>query len=634
MKKTIPKKEIGKFLLLWCAVMLISAWMLQWKVIQDANNLVFDPLSTGLNRNDIVIVGIDDTSLQNIGAWPWNRDVHARLVQALGQYAPRAVGFDVLFAEARAGDIEMQQALDRAPFRVVLASKIEPLGYVKSVYALHNKNVMEGVVNVNPDSDAKVRSTQKYFLNKGVCVPSFAEALTTVQGQDNQTVCNIKDNVLRYQENIPRVSYVDVLNGRVPPEALKDKIALVGFATTDLETDSFFGILGTKINGVEIHAHALATALNNTQVIEVSRPWVLSVNLFLALLLALIPFVLRRVWLQLGMFIGIITLTFLTAIFAYEFGYKTYIPWAIGLPAISYGVALLYSYIMNVRRGEYLKKLFGTYVHPSLLDQLIANPKTLKLGGEKRHMTVLFSDVRGFTTFSEKLSPEALVDLLNDYLNVMSPVILDKRGTIDKYIGDAIMAFWNAPVLTKNHELLAVESALIMQEKLIEFNQSLNRADGMQLGIGIGVNSGEMVVGNMGSDARFNYTVMGDAVNTGSRFESLTKKYGVVTIVGELTRHAISDEKILFRKLDVMTVKGKTESTTIYEPLRVSESMKMFVEKYGQGFAAYEKGDFALARTFLEPLAMTSDAPSIMLIDRMKTIDVSTWHGVWKWDEK
>lgn len=634
MKKTIPKKEIGKFLLLWCAVMLVSAWMLQWKVMQDANNLVFDPLSTGVERSDIVIVGIDDSSLQKIGAWPWNRDVHARLVQALGQYAPRAVGFDVLFAEARAGDIEMQEALDRAPYRVVLASKIEPLGYVKSVYALHNKNVIEGVVNVNPDSDAKVRVTQKYFLNKSACVPSFAEALIAAQVQNNQTACDTKENVLRYQENIPRVSYIDVLDGRVPLDVLKDKIVLVGFATTDLETDSFFGLLGTKINGVEIHAHAIATTLNNSQVIEISRTRVLLVNLLLALLLALIPFILRRVWLQLGIFVGVITLTFLAAIFAYEFGYKTYIPWAIGLPTISYAVALLYSYIMNVRKGEYLKKLFGTYVHPSLLDQLIANPKTLKLGGEKRHMTVLFSDVRGFTTFSEKLSPEALVDLLNDYLNVMSPVILDKRGTIDKYIGDAIMAFWNAPVLTKNHELLAVESALIMQEKLIEFNRSLNRADGMQLGIGIGVNSGEMVVGNMGSDARFNYTVMGDAVNTGSRFEGLTKKYGVITIVGEMTRNAITDDNILFRKLDVMTVKGKTEPTTIYEPLRASDSMKMFVEKYSQGFSAYEKGDFVTAKQILEPLVMTGDAPSIMLIERMRTIDLATWTGAWKWDEK
>ncbi len=634
MQQYIPRSNIVRFASMWLILMCVSAWVLNWNVVQDVNNLFFDRLSTGAQRNDIVIIGIDDASLKKIGAWPWNRNVHANLITKLGEYNPRGVAFDVLFLEPREGDIVMQQVLDNATYPIVLGSKFETSGYIHSVYALHNSRVTDGVVNVTPDSDSKVRSVQPFFTEKEKCIPSLAYALIPKTSSVYRECSAIQQVSLRYQEKIPRVSYVDVLNGTVALEQLKDKFILIGYATTDLEVDSFSGLLGTKINGVEIHAHALATALNNTKIFTFSKVAVLLINLLIALLLALLPSVFKRASLQLALLASVCFVVIFGAVFAYEYGYKTYIPWAIGLPIISYTFALLYSYIVGAQRNEYLKKVFGTYVHPSLLEELIADPKKLKLGGEKRHMTVLFSDVRGFTTFSEKLSPEGLVDLLNGYLNVMSPIILERRGTIDKYIGDAIMAFWNAPVQTLNHELLAVEAALEMQEKLAVFNTSLNRADGLKLGIGIGVNSGDMVVGNMGSDQRFNYTVMGDAVNTGSRFEGLTKKYGIITIVGESTRKAITDTKILFRKLDIMTVKGKSDPTTIYEPLRASDSMKEFVEKYELGFDAYVKADFTTAKKYLEPLATHGDEPSKMIVERMKTIDVDSWKGVWKWDEK
>lgn len=625
------------FFIVWIVSIIFFTWVLQWNLFQNINNIFFDPLTTGTERKDVVIVGIDEKSLARYGAFPWDRDIYANLLTSLDGYNPRVIGFDILFAESRAGDEVLKNILRTMKTDVVFATKVEEDAYISSLYGGISPRVHEGVVNVFPDNDAKVRSVQNYFLYNKECLPSFSKKILSVATKMSEYVpgkCDTKQKLFRYQENIQKISFVDVVDKDIPLEMLRDKIILVGFATTDLEQDSFFGLLGSKINGVEIHASAIAHNLNNVRLVSVPNYVTLLANIIFAFLIAFLPFFIKRFSTQIIILVLVAAATFFGAIIGYEYGYKTYVPWAVGLPLFSYGLSLLYSYVTNVRKNEYLKKVFGTYVHPSLLEELISDPAKLKLGGEKRYMTVLFSDIRGFTTFSEKLSPEGLVDLLNDYLNTMSPLVLERRGTIDKYIGDAIMAFWNAPVATENHELLAVETALAMQEALVAFNKEKADANGMKLGIGIGINSGEMVVGNMGSDARFNYTIMGDAVNTGSRFEGLTKKYGVVTIVGESTRNAITDEKILFRKLDVMTVKGKSEPTTIYEPLRASDSMREFVKNYESGFDAYIKGDFETAKKYLETLAAHGDEPSKMLLERMKTIDLASWKGVWKWDEK
>jgi adenylate cyclase len=636
-KKNLNITTHKTFFIVWIVSIIFCAWVLQWNLFQNINNIFFDPLTTGTERKDVVIVGIDEKSLARYGAFPWDRDIYANLLNSLDGYNPRVIGFDILFAESRAGDEVLKNTLRTLMTDVVFATKVEEDAYIASLYGDISPRVHEGVVNVFPDNDAKVRSVQNYFLYNKECLPSFSKKILSVATKMSEYVpggCDTKQKLFRYQENIQKVSFVDVVDKDVPAEVLRDKIILVGFATTDLEQDSFFGLLGRKINGVEIHASAIAHSLNNVPLVSVPNYVTLLANIIFAFLIAFLPFFIKRFYTQIIILVLVAAATFFGAIIGYEYGYKTYVPWAVGLPLFSYGLSLLYSYISNIRKNEYLKKVFGTYVHPSLLEELISDPTKLKLGGEKRYMTVLFSDIRGFTTFSEKLSPEGLVDLLNDYLNTMSPLVLERRGTIDKYIGDAIMAFWNAPVATENHELLAIETALAMQEALVAFNKEKADANGMKLGIGIGINSGEMVVGNMGSDARFNYTIMGDAVNTGSRFEGLTKKYGVVTMVGESTRNAITDEKILFRKLDVMTVKGKNEPTTIYEPLRASGSMKEFVKNYESGFDAYVKGDFEMAKKYLETLAVHGDEPSKMLLERMKTIDLATWKGVWKWDEK
>jgi adenylate cyclase len=230
-----------------------------------------------------------------------------------------------------------------------------------------------------------------------------------------------------------------------------------------------------------------------------------------------------------------------------------------------FAINMIYGYFVESRTKRELTGLFGSYVPPKLVEEMSRNPRAYSMEGRREELTVMFSDVRGFTTISESLKPEDLAEYINGYLTAMSLIIQNHRGTLDKYIGDAIMAFWGAPVPEASHAQLAVETAMEMQIELVKLNASYKARGWPDMQIGIGVSTGEMSVGDMGSKIRKAYTVMGDAVNLGSRLEGVTKKYGVGIIVSDATRKAVKG--IVFRELDRIRVKGKDEPVAIYEPL-------------------------------------------------------------------
>ena len=212
-----------------------------------------------------------------------------------------------------------------------------------------------------------------------------------------------------------------------------------------------------------------------------------------------------------------------------------------------------------------IKKQFEHYLEPKMVKKLQKNPNLLKLGGETKELTFLFSDIRGFTPISEKYktNPQGLTKVINKFLTPMTDIIMKNGGTIDKYMGDCIMAFWNAPIDTKNHKELAIKSALEMIDKLKELNENNGFGDNNKLNIGIGINSGKAVVGNMGSEQRFDYSVLGDAVNLASRLEGVSKNYDATLVVGEDTYKDVATQ-FNFKKLDDVQVKGKTEKVSIY----------------------------------------------------------------------
>jgi adenylate cyclase len=296
-------------------------------------------------------------------------------------------------------------------------------------------------------------------------------------------------------------------------------------------------------------------------------------------------------------------------------------------------VLVVYRYFSEERDRSFVKGAFEKYVSPALVDQILEDPKTLGLGGEKREMSVLFSDIRGFTTFSERLEATALAQFLNEYLSPMTDVIQEARGTIDKYIGDAIMAIFGAPLKDPKHADAAVHAGLAMLKKLEELAPAWKARGLPEVQIGIGVNSGEMNVGNMGSSKIFSYTVIGDAVNLGSRLEGITKEYGVKFIISESTRLKLESSFVL-RKLDRVRVKGKKLPVTIFEVVGVSvtPAHQARIQKFESALELYFTRDFNQAKLEFEQLA-NLDTTAKMFVERcaywLSEAPESDWDGSW-----
>jgi adenylate cyclase len=297
---------------------------------------------------------------------------------------------------------------------------------------------------------------------------------------------------------------------------------------------------------------------------------------------------------------------------------------------LTYVGAEAYRNLVIEKRGRYLKKAFGSYVSPDLVDEIVKNPGLLKLGGEKREVSILFSDIRGFTTLSESLSPEELVRLLNDYLSPMTRIVMEEKGTLDKFIGDAVMAIYNAPLDVSGHAAHACRSAVKMLQRLEQLNAGFAKRGMPRIDIGIGINTGEAVVGNMGADIRFDYTAIGDTVNLSARLEGLTKFYGTQILVSEATRSR-AGEGFLFREVDLVRVKGKNEPVAVYQLLTAQlEHHREFAE----ALALYRSREFPKAAELFTGIAGKSgDKVSELYLSRCREFNDAPppeiWDGVY-----
>ncbi|GAB4145960.1 MAG: hypothetical protein OHK0017_06150 [Patescibacteria group bacterium] len=299
---------------------------------------------------------------------------------------------------------------------------------------------------------------------------------------------------------------------------------------------------------------------------------------------------------------------------------------------------ILFTYTVRLIHADkekaFVKQVFGRYVNSELLEDLISDPKKMELSGKVQNMTVLFADIRGFTSLSERLEPTKLIQLLNIYLDEMSQIILKYNGTIDKFMGDGIMAFWNAPLPDRDHAQNAISAAIEMNQRLAKL--SLIHPEFENLKIGIGINTGDMVIGNIGSKQRLDYTVLGDNVNLAARLESLTKRYGAQLIVTEATLNRCNRNDLTFRQLDEIIVKGKTTPVKIYQPLPQSANAIKLKNAYETAFAAYQRGQFNHAMPIFQKLS-EFDKPSALLLDRISKTNPSylkMWSGVWEWEQK
>jgi len=452
------------------------------------------------------------------------------------------------------------------------------------------------------------------------------------------------------------VSAKDVLQGSVPPERVRGKLILIGTSAIGL-SDNKTTPLDPVVPGVEIHAQIIESILTNALLSAPS--WAIGAEVIAAVVfgLAIIiaaPLLPAAVVIAVGatLILGLIGLSwffFAEHNLLLDFTYPLISTWLI------YLVLTFVNYLREQREREQIRSAFGFYLSPPLVEQLAKSPEKLVLGGEERRMTILFSDVRGFTTISEhyKDDPQGLTHLMNRFLTPLTNAIIERKGTIDKYIGDAIMAFWNAPLDDKEHEANACDAALEMQARAEALNVELKReADSnggvyMPLRIGIGLNSGPCVVGNMGSDFRFNYSVLGDTVNLASRLESRTKDYRLPLVIGARTAEG-AKARFATMEIDLIQVKGKKQPETVFTVLGRAEieedpRCRDLRALNGQMLACYRKQQWDEALELIDrcrKLADGFDAAGLydMYAERIEAFRAAPpapdWNGVYEAETK
>ncbi len=367
------------------------------------------------------------------------------------------------------------------------------------------------------------------------------------------------------QGSFPYIPAHEVLSGKTEPSLLRDKIVLVGTSAPGL-----LDLRSTPVQniypGVEVHANIISGILDNR--IKHKPAWTIGYEFVVLVVIAvcmalLLPLV--SPLLAAASTLGITALVLAGTFVAWESNLILPLASPLMLIVLMFMLHMTYGFFIESRGKRQLANLFGHYIPPELVDEMSESPEEFSLDGENREMTVLFSDVRGFTTISEGMDPKQLTQLMNALLTPMTRVIHKNRGTIDKYMGDAIMSFWGAPLADSEHARHALYAAMEMMDELKIMQQDFRERGWPEVSIGIGLNTGDMNVGNMGSEFRMAYTVLGDAVNLGSRLEGLTKNYGVNIIVSESTKAAIPE--FVFRELDLVRVKGKNEPVAIFEPI-------------------------------------------------------------------
>jgi adenylate cyclase len=534
-----------------------------------------------------------------------NKQANASVIAELTQISP-LFDDDAIFAKSLAatpsvlalGFLPRPQTQNALPNPLLTLTPVQSKhleirkasGYISNIPVLQEAAKGGGFINIFSDSDGIIRRAPLLFNYQNNIYPALAlqavlayldekaELVTPAYGSSIKLEGVRHGNVIIPTDvsgqvfipfigksyTFPYYSATDVLHGTIAKSALAGKILFVGTSATGLG-DLTATAIQTPFPGVEIQATLANGILFNS--FSHHPEWTFGANLLITVLFGLIAafsfpyfgprtlgiiiiflppillFVNNWIWQQTGLILSFLVpviLVFITAIFN-----------------------MLYGYLFETRRREQLKEMFGQYVPEKHIDEMLKSSGSYALHGEDRQLSVLFADIRSFTTISEGMTAAELVDMLNTFFTPMTEIIFKHQGTIDKYVGDLIMAFWGAPLKDKHHSRHAIESALDMQIKVKELQPLLAEHKWPMIKIGIGINSGSMSVGDMGSRFRRNYTVLGDEVNLASRVEGLTKFYGVDIIVTENTQHEQSH--FIFRKLDLVRVKGKKKGVAIYE---------------------------------------------------------------------
>ncbi|MBU0467414.1 MAG: adenylate/guanylate cyclase domain-containing protein [Nanoarchaeota archaeon] len=570
--------------------------------------------------DNIIIIKIDDSSINKIGRWPWDRNIFSEILLKIKN--AKVIGIDVSFFEESKDDSTLINTL-KSFNNTVLAAEVNEDGLMQPIF-----DSDFGYVNLITDSDGITRSVETGLYEK--TIPFSFGIYKKYSGKED---FEIKKYIINYASghgSFNSISAYELLEGANLDA--RNKIVLIGATAPDLR-DTFFvpTSKGTAMPGVEIHANIIQNLILNNFLKKQGK----ISTLFLVLIFSFLSFfILSRLKIYYIIPIILLTIIFYSLIGIYLFNNFDYIIdlFFFPLSVLTFtGAGIAVNYIEEEKHSAYLREAFGKYVSKNLLSEIINKSYELKLGGSKKEITIFFSDIRGFTSISEKLNPEELVNLMNDYLTKMTEIILENNGTVDKFIGDAVMAFWNAPFNQEDHAELACKSAVEQINSLKKFNKDKKNQGYPEINIGIGINTGEAITGNMGSEERFDYTAMGDSVNLASRLEGLTKQYGVNIIISESTKKQIKN-KFDVRKLDRVKVKGKKIPITIYE-LITNKKFGKLTEQYEKALELYFDGRFKKAKAeFNKALNINKKNKASMLFlqrckEYIKNPPAKNWDG-------
>ena len=670
--------------------------------------------------HDIVLVAVDESSLEAYGKWPWSRDRHGYVVHYLKQAGAKAVVFDILFLEA-----------DRAAeeFDTVFAEEMQAAGNVYLPFLMQDRQEPSPGQSVSPadaqapapdilkkatialdEQESRSGKTLKTYAGAKLPTPLFSQAarglgyinltpdidgstrrLSLLARAEDQTFQHITTAVARdllttdhatlgirelqlgsltipltaeqemvidwhgtlenrvypvYPIGAVLRSYTDMQGGQPPvldPALFKDKIVFVA-ATAAGTYDLRVTPLSPFSPGVLIHMSALDNILRHRH-LQPASWWIFALTTVILTLATAWAFMLMQSqWLKAAAIGGLAIAYYGIAVHAFT-SQGLWLDLAIpeGALAVTFATAATVEYLTEGKQRRQLRTVFDKYMAAEVVDEIMQNPEAIRLGGEKKELSVLFSDIAGFTSISERMDPETLVELLNKYLSAMTEIILRHRGNVNKYLGDGIMAIFGAPRGEPNHASLACFAALDSQSELAGLRERWKAEGQPEISARIGINSGWLVVGNMGSQARMEYTVMGDAVNLASRLEGANKFYDTLILLGPRT-YELAAKDIEAREVDRLRVKGKQEPVVVFELLARKGGLPAercrVIELYREGLEAYRRRDFKTAAAqcaaalALDPM----DGPSRVYLERAKEYLLAPpptdWDGVYELKSK
>lgn len=532
---------------------------------------------------DVVVVAIDEPSFQELGqAWPWPRSVHAKLLDSLFDAGARVVVLDLIFADPTTADAQLAESLARQG-PVILATneerrqtaQFDRVVSVQPLAAFQTKSVSLGSAALPVDADGFVRrfgsrgSTGEESLAVAA-VKAFRPSLKIEPNSSNHSI-----NFSGPAGSISQVSYYQALepSNYLPQAHLKGKLVFVGLITqSDVldqapARDSYqtpHTTWGAEyMNGVEIHAQAAQSLLNGSQIKPISAGLLLLLSMLLGGLAIWGMFRFNPIKAALPAFaIGAVIIVWSYWLMQ---TFNLYASWPVLLlPAMAISVASpLVHYVTAQQERNFIHKAFSSYMAEPVVKQLMDNPELLKAGGSVREGSVLFLDLQGFTGMSEKMEPQAVLEMLNKYLGDLSDIAIDEGGLIDKFIGDAIMAVWGTPIADPNHASNACRAAVKMQAYLA--NARATESGASNLFARIGIHSGEFIAGNVGGKSKFDYTVIGDTVNLAARLESANNQFGTEILISEVTQQNITIKDFKTTWLASIQVKGREEPVVVFE---------------------------------------------------------------------